>query len=173
MVGVERSQGAGESASADKADDEESGEDKANGEADEAKRDSQDSSEDAGEWVSEMKGPADEDSGGEADKGDSEAGEAGGDHADDGMEVFGREVTHNKSAGVSVKEQNAVTVAVTAGKQEADEGDARQEEEKGAIAEGGEQSVLPFEVGSERMGIGGPEAKSGDGEQNRAASGKK
>lgn len=69
---------------------------------------------------------------------------------------------------MGVEYEDAAAVAMAAGEEEADKGDADDEKEKGAVAEDGKESVLPFEVEGEAMGVGRPEAKGGDGEQGRA-----
>ncbi len=117
-----------------------------------------------------MKGEADEDAGGEADKGAEEAGEAGTDHAVDAGEVFGGEVADGEGA-LGMEYEDAAAFSTAAGEAKAEDDEAGKEEEEGAVGEGGEEGVLPFEIGGERVGVGGPEEDGEGGEDSRAGEG--
>ena len=69
---------------------------------------------------------------------------------------------------MGVEYEDAVAVTMAAGEEEADKGYADYKKEEAAIAKGGKQGILPFEVGGEVVDVGGPEAKGGDGEQGGA-----
>jgi hypothetical protein len=84
------------------------------------------------------------------------------------MKAFGREVADGEGAVMVVENEDAVAVAMAVREEEADKGDADDEKEEGAVAEGGKEGVLPFEVGGEGVGVSRPEAKSGDAEQGGA-----
>jgi hypothetical protein len=160
--------GTSEGASTNEADNEEGGENEAEDKASDAEGEGEGSGEDAGEWVGEVDGPTNEDGGGEASEGNGKAGDAGGGHAGDSMKAFGREIADGKGALMSVEYKYAVAVAMATGEEEADKGDADYKKEEGDVAKCGKQGILPFEIGCEVMGVGRPEAKSGDGKQGGA-----
>jgi len=169
VVDMGCAQGAREGASADEADNEEGGKNEAEAESCKAQCESESSGEDGGERRGEVKGPTDKDGGGQASEGDGEAGEASGGHARDGMKTFRREIAHDE--GARVEYEDAVAVAMAAGDEEADKGDADDEKKEGTVAECGKEGVLPFEVGGEVVDVGRPEAKGGDTEQGGAEAG--
>src|ERR1700694_1316344 len=66
-----------------------------------------------------------------------------------------------------------MTISGAQGKEEADGDDGTDEDHEGAEPEHGEESILPFEIWSEVVGVGGPEFDSqegtGGGEEGREA----
>ncbi len=114
-----------------------------------------------------MESPADKDAGGEADEGNEKTGKVGTDHAIDGVEVFGREVTDGEGT-LGLENEDTLATALATGEVEASEDDAGNEQDEGAIAEGSEEGILPFEVRGEGVGIGRLKAISDKGEQDGA-----
>ena len=114
-----------------------------------------------------MESPADEDAGEEADKSDEETGEVGTNHAIDGVEVFGREVTDGEDT-LWLEYEDTLAATLTTGEVEAHEDDAGNEQDEGAVAVGSEEGILPFEVGGEGVGIGRLKAIGGKCEQGGA-----
>ena len=173
MVGMGCAKGTGEGAGTNEANNQEGGENEAEDEASDAEGEGEGRGEDAGEWVGEVNGPTNEDGGGEASEGYGKAGDAGGGHAGDGMKAFGREIADGEGAMMGVEYEDAVAVAMAAGEEEADKGYIDYKKEEGAVAKGGKEGILPFEVGGEVVGVGGPETKGGNGEQGGAEASEK
>ncbi len=165
-VGMGSAEGAGESARADEADDKESGRKEGEDESSEADENGESGGAEHEDGTPEVQGPPNEDARGEAGKSAEEAGEAGGDHAIGAVKVLRREVANGENI-VRIEDEYAVTLPAARREVEACESDAGDKEDEGAIAENSKESVLPFEIGSERMGIGGPKEDSGQSKKGR------
>lgn len=160
MVSMRRSQGACEGTRADEANNHKGAEDEADGKASKADGNSNGGSKQDENEVIEMQGPANENARGQTDERDEEAGEAGTDHAVDAGEVFRREIADGKNT-LRLEDKDTPAVALATGKIEAEKGDAGDEQDKGAIAQDGEQGILPFKIRRERMSVSRPEKDGG------------
>ena len=165
VVSMRRSQRACEGARADEANNHKGTEDEADGEASKADGDGNGGSEQDKDEVIEMQGPANEDARGQTDERDEEAGETGTDHTVNAGEVFRREVADGKDT-LRLEDKDTPAIALATGEIEAEKGDAGDEQDKGAIAQNGEQGILPFEIGRERMSVSRPEKDGGYRQQS-------
>lgn len=167
VVGMRGSQRARESARADETDDDKGSKDETKCEAGKADGNGNGGGEQDEDEMIEVQRPANKDTGSKSNERDDEAGEAGTDHTVDATKVFGREVAHGNDAA-RLEDENTPAVALATGQIEAEQSDAGDQQNKGAIAQDGEQGVLPFQIRCERMGIRRPEKDGAYSQQGRA-----